>query len=150
MKSLSVRWLSQFALLLALAGCAVTPHFEKPTLAVRGVEVESATFTEQRLRVKVVAHNPNGVDLPIRSIDYDVALAGETLGRGQTDASFVVPARGDAEFSMSVTTHVATVLMKILPKLKDGGRGIDYHINGTVRTGLAWFREFPFDEHGML
>jgi LEA14-like dessication related protein len=119
-------------------------------LTVRHIEVESANFAEQHLRVQVRAHNPNGIDLPIRSIHYDVALAGEALGRGETDSAFVVPARGDAEFSMTVTTHLATVLVKLLPKLKDGGHGLEYHIDGTVRTDLAWFREFPFDERGTL
>ena len=136
--------------LTALGGCALTPHFEKPTLAVRHVDVESANFTEQHLRVHVRAHNPNRIDLPIHSIRYDVALGGEPLGRGETDSAFVVPARGDADFSMTVTTHLATVLVKLLPKLKDGGHGLEYHIDGTVRTDLAWFREFPFDEHGKL
>lgn len=134
--------------LLVLAGCAAGPHFEKPTLAVRGIDVESASFAEQRLRVRVVAHNPNGIDLPVRSIDYTVMVGAEALGQGKTDAAFVVPARGDAEFSMTVTTHLGAVLVRLLPKLKDGGRGLEYRIEGTVRTGLAWFHEFPFNEHG--
>jgi LEA14-like dessication related protein len=138
------------AALLALAGCAVSPHFEKPTLSVRGIDVESANFSEQHLRVRVLAHNPNGIALPVQSIDYSVVVADEALGHGHTDAAFVVPARGDAEFSMTVTTHLATVLVRLLPRLKEGGHGVEYRIEGLVRTGLPWFREFPFDERGKL
>lgn len=138
------------ASLLWLSGCAGGPHFEKPQLKVAGADLIDGNFSEQHIRVRVHAHNPNGIDLPIRAIDYQLELAGESLGRGQTDAPFVVPARGDADFTMTVTAHLGTVLLKVLPRLKDGGRGLDYRVTGTVRTRLALYPEFSFDERGQF
>jgi LEA14-like dessication related protein len=136
------------AILLVMAGCATGPHFEKPQMKVAGVEMLDGGFSEQHVRVRVRAHNPNAIDLPVRSIDYTLELGGEPLGHGQTDAPFVVPAKGDAEFSMTVTTHLGAVLLKLLPRLKEGGRGLDYRVTGKVRTRLMLFPEFDFDERG--
>ena len=135
---------------LWLSSCAVGPHFEKPQLKVAGADLIDGNFNEQHIRVRVHAHNPNGIDLPIRSINYQLELAGEPLGQGATDAAFTVPAKGDTEFSMTVTTHLGTVLLKLLPRLKDGGRGLDYRVKGTMRTRLALFPEFAFDERGQF
>ncbi len=135
---------------LWLSGCAVGPHFEKPQLKVSGADLIDGNFNEQHIRVKVHAHNPNGIDLPIRAINYQLELAGEPLGHGQTDAAFIVPAKGDTDFSMTVTTHLGTVFLKLMPRLKDGGRGLDYRVTGTVRTRLAFFPEFAFDERGQF
>jgi LEA14-like dessication related protein len=143
------RLLGFFAVaLLAIAGCASGPHFEKPQMKVAGVEMLDGGFSEQHIRVRVKAHNPNSVELPVRSINYTLELGGEPLGQGQTDASFVVPAKGESEFSMTVTTHLGAVLLKLLPRLKDGGHGLDYRVTGKVRTRLMLFPEFDFDERG--
>ena len=135
---------------LWIGGCTLAPHYEKPQLTVVGIDLIDASFSEQHLRVRVKAHNPNAIALPIRSIEYAVAFGGEPLGHGQTDAAFVVPAKGDADFAMTVTTHLATALVKFLPRLKDGGHGLEYRVVGKVQTGLAFFSEFPFDERGKL
>ena len=49
---------------------------------------------------------------------------------------------------ISVTTHLGAVLLKLLPRLKEGGRGLDYRVTGKVRTRLMLFPEFDFDERG--
>ncbi len=148
MKRLYPPMLSLSLVALLASGCAIAPHFEKPTLTVAGVDLVDGNFVEQHVRVRVRAHNPNATDLPIRSIDYDLEVGGESLGHGQTDAVFVVPGRGDADFSMTVTTHLGPIVLKLLPRLKDGGRGLEYRVTGKVQTRLAFFSEFPFDERG--
>ncbi len=51
--------------------------------------------------------NPNNVELAVRGITYTLELGGEELGRGLSGSSFVVPARGEAEFDMLVTANLA-------------------------------------------
>jgi LEA14-like dessication related protein len=146
--SLLVRLMLSMGLLLG--GCATGPHFEKPQLKVAGADLIDGNFNEQHVRIRVHAHNPNSLDLPIKSITYELELAGEKLGQGQTDAAFVVPARGDTDFSMTVTTHLGVVLVKLLPRLKDGGHGLEYRVNGVIKTKLPFFSEFAFDERGQF
>ena len=133
---------------LEVGGCALGPRFEKPTLAVRKVEVVEANFAEQRLRLVLIAHNPNERALPIEGIDYTVYLGGDELGRGSTERGFVVPPRGDAAFDATLTTHLSALIVKILPRLRDGGRSLEYRVVGEVRTSLPFLKRVPFDQQG--
>jgi LEA14-like dessication related protein len=135
---------------LAMAGCALSPHFEKPTLTVRKIEVVQANFAEQHLRLRLSAHNPNDRALPIEGIEYTVYLAGDELGHGSTTSAFTVPPRGDAEFDATLTTRLSAVVVKILPRLRDGGRALDYRVVGEVRSSLPFLGHIPFDQQGHL
>ena len=132
-----------------LAGCAtLAPKFEHPRLAIVGVEIKDASLTEQHLRVKVRVQNPNAIALPIEGISYTVEVVGEELGRGVTADSFTVPAHGEAEFEMLMTTNLAAAIFKVLPYLKQSGLPIEYRIVGKVSTSRAFLRSIPFDERG--
>lgn len=133
-----------------LAGCALfAPKLEKPELSIVGVQVVDAQFMAQRFNVKVRVRNPNDRELPITGIEYTMQVAGEDFGRGMSAKSFVVPALGEAEFDMIVTTNLAGSLLKLLPRLQGAGReAIDYRIEGTVRTDLMFLRRIPFTQKG--
>ena len=132
-----------------IGGCAtLAPKFEHPRLSVAGVEMKDASLTEQHLRVKLRVYNPNTVALPIEGISYTVDGAGEELGRGVTADSFTVPAHGEAEFEVLMTTNLAPVLFKVMPHLKEAGHPIEYHLVGKVNTSLMFLRSIPFDERG--
>jgi LEA14-like dessication related protein len=130
-------------------GCAgLAPKFERPRLSVAGIEMKDASLSEQHVRVKLRVYNPNTVALPIEGISYTVDVAGEELGRGVTADSFTVPAHGEAEFEILMTTNLAPVLFKVMPLLKESGHPIEYHLVGKVSTSRMFLRSIPFDEHG--
>ncbi len=136
-------------LLGALAGCrALAPHFEKPTLSVVGVELQSAQLLTQRFRVRVRVVNPNNRELPVESVRFTVELDGDRLGAGATAAPFTIPAQGEGEFDAFVNTDLATALVKVLPKLRDGAPPVEYRITGEVGTALPFLRTIPFDQQG--
>jgi LEA14-like dessication related protein len=135
--------------LVLLGGCAgLAPKFERPRLSVGGVEMKDASLTEQHVRVKLRVYNPNTVSLPIEGITYTVEVAGEELGRGVTADAFTVPAHGEAEFEVLMTTNLAPILFRVMPQLKESGRPIEYHLVGRVNTSLMFLRSIPFDERG--
>ncbi len=132
-----------------ICGCAgLAPKFEHPRLSVAGIEMKDASLSEQHLRVRLRVYNPNTVALPIEGISYTVDVAGEELGRGVTADSFTVPAHGEAEFEVLMTTNLAPVLFKVMPHLKETGYPIEYHLVGKVSTSLMFLRSIPFDERG--
>jgi LEA14-like dessication related protein len=139
------------AVVLLLAGCAtMAPHFERPRLSLSSIEIKDASLAEQRFRVRMHVQNPNGRALPIRGISYTIELAGEELGRGVTADAFTVPAFGEAEFEMLVTTNLATTFWKVLPRLKDSAHPAEYRLVGKVNTDLAFLHTIPFDEKGQF
>ena len=81
-------------LALCIGGCSLlNPHFERPRLALAGVEMQGTQLLKQRFRVRIRVENPNDRALPIRALDFTMQLGGEDLGSGAIEAPFTVPAR---------------------------------------------------------
>lgn len=133
----------------ALSGCSLfVPKLEAPTLTVVGVDVLKSDLWEQHLRVRMHVQNPNDRTLPIKGISYTMDVSGQEFASGESGASFVVPARGEAEFDMSVTANMAGALFKILSRGNDSGGQIDYHLRGKVSLSQGLLRSIPFDQRG--
>ena len=134
-------------LAVALSGCALfVPKLETPRLTIVDLEVRKAGFIEQQLQVRVRVENPNDRSLPIKGLSYTVYLSGQEFATGVSDASFVVPALGTAEFNMDVTANAAGALFAILGKPR--GHGIDYRMQGRVELSRGWLRSIPFEQSG--
>mgnify|MGYP002778633212 CR=1 FL=1 len=139
------------ALSLGTAGCAAfVPKLETPQLSVIGVEVLDAQLLEQRFSVRMRVQNPNDRALPIRGLTYTMQLAGQDFGRGMSAKAFTVPALGEAEFDMIVTTNLAGSLLRILPQLERNPESLEYRLEGRVDTDLGLLRSIPFVEKGRL
>jgi len=116
-----------------------------------GIQLQDASFFEQRLLVRLRVQNPNDLALPVRGLDVSFELDGEDFAQGVSARSFEVPALGEAEFDMLVTANAATALLRIFEK----GKGkrvetLDYRIRGKLSTSLGLLRSVPFDERGTL
>jgi len=137
-----------------LSGCgALGPRLEAPKLAVANVELVRGDLFEQRLRARMRVQNPNDRELRVRGITYTIELGGEELGRGLSGSSFVVPAKGEAEFDMLVTANLAGTLLKLLERARQGGgapAAISYELRGEVKLDNAFPRTVPFKEKGQL
>ncbi|HEY6517207.1 MAG TPA: LEA type 2 family protein [Steroidobacteraceae bacterium] len=141
------RLVSLLLLAVALSGCALfVPKFQTPELSIVDVQVIKANFLEQRLRVRMRVQNPNDRSLPVQGLSYTVYLAGQEFATGVSDASFVVPALGNAEFNMDVTANAAGALFAALSKPR--GQGIDYRMQGRVELSRGWLRSIPFEQSG--
>jgi LEA14-like dessication related protein len=134
---------------LLLAGCALTPKFIPPRLSVVDVQLESSDLWEQRLRVRMRVHNPNDRRLPVQGLEYTLEVDGQQFASGVSAASFVVPAMGEAEFDMKVTTNLAGTLIKLLGRGSDGlGQSVAYRLTGKVALSEGLRRSIPFEELG--
>ena len=147
---IAIRSTRSAALLLlgmALCGCAVlVPKLETPRLSIVDIEVRKANFLEQRLRVRMRVENPNDRSLPIQGLSYTVYLGDQEFATGVSDASFVVPALGTAEFTTDVSANAAGALFAILSRPR--GHGIDYRMKGRVELTHGWLRSIPFEQSG--
>ncbi len=133
-------------LLLGLAGCSLfAPHLERPDISVVGVQMLKSELWHQELKVRLHVHNPNDRQLPIKRLSYALDLDGQQFARGESYASFVVPPRGDADFDMSVSANLTSLLLKLLSQ---SGSQIAYHISGTIALSAGPWRSIPFDDHG--
>ena len=72
-----------------------------------------------------------------RGLDFEVLLFGDRFAQGVSSDQFVLPALGEAEFNMTVTTSFVSSFGRLISRM--GGaklESIEYEIVGTV------FREF--------
>lgn len=130
-----------------LAACAVFPKLEAPKLSVVSMKLQSGDIFSQRLLVHMRVMNPNARELPIKGITYRIEIDDAELAQGITDAPFVVPAMGEAEFDVKVTANLATALPRILGHSQDA---VDYRLVGNVALSSGFLRRIPFDEHGSV
>jgi LEA14-like dessication related protein len=131
---------------LALSGCSLfVPKFDKPTLTVVNVQMLKSDVWHQELKVRMRVQNPNDRTLPIKGLSYTLDLDGQEFAHGESGASFVVPALGEAEFDMSVSANMASMLIKLLAQ---GGNTVDYHIAGKIALSAGLLRSITFDDHG--
>jgi len=151
MSRLSLRAL-MLATLLALAACAgLGTKLEAPTLEVTGVQMLSGDMFSQLFKVRVKVQNPNDLEVPVESIEYTLFLMGDRFGEGTTDHAFVLPARGEAEFDMMLTTNFVSALGRLVSRM--GGSKLEnvaYEITGKLHLQKGLMRTIPFNHKGLV
>jgi LEA14-like dessication related protein len=136
------------AVALLGGGCALAPKFTTPTLTIVGVKLEASDLLAQRLKVRVHVQNPNDRTLPIRAIGYTLEVDGQPFATGDSTGSFVVPALGEAEFDMNVTTNMAGTLVRLLARPSDARASVPYRLTGKISLSQGWLQSIPFEQAG--
>ncbi len=140
------------ALLLSLTGCtALRPQIEAPRLSLVSVGMVSADIFSQQFRIRLHVQNPNDRDIPVRGIDYELFLQGDSFAEGVTNEAFVIPALGEREFDMNVRTNFVSSIGRLLSRMngRDGNK-VDYAITGKVAVDLPFIRTIPFRDSGTV
>lgn len=147
---MTVRAISILVASLALSGCSLfMPKLQTPKLSVVNVQIVKGSLWQQQLRVRMHVDNPNSRTLPIKGLTYVLEVNGQEFAHGESAASFVVPALGEAEFDMNVTANLAGTLITMLGHGSDTlGQSVVYHLSGKVSLSEGLLRSIPFDEHG--
>jgi LEA14-like dessication related protein len=131
---------------LGLSACSLfVPKLEKPTLSVVSVQMLKSDLWHQELKVRMRVQNPNDRELPVKGLSYALDVDGQEFAHGMSGESFVVPALGEAEFDMSVSANMASMLIKLLGQ---GGNQVDYRITGRIALSAGLLRSIPFNDHG--
>ena len=143
-----MRAIAAAATVALLGGCALAPRLATPTLTIVGVKLEGSDLLAQHLRVRVHVQNPNDRTLPIKGIEYALDLDGQPFATGESASSFVVPALGEAEFDVNVTTNMAGTLVRLLARPPDARASVPYRLTGKISLSAGWLQSIPFEQHG--
>jgi LEA14-like dessication related protein len=141
--------LAAWVCLPLFAACSVLPKFEAPKLSVISMKVQSGDIFSQRLLVHMRVMNPNARELPIKGLNYRIEINDAELAEGITDAPFVVPAMGEAEFDVQVTANLASAITQLLSR-RGSQDTVDYRLIGSVALSSGFLRRIPFDERGSV
>jgi len=132
-----------------LAACAVA-HFQAPAITPTAVELMDVQILEQRFRVHLHVQNPNDQALPIKSVDCTLQVAGIEVGQGVSAGAFTVPAHGESDVEMIVTTNLATSMPNLLVRLSHGHDLPEYRLSGRVNPDIHLLPAIPFEKTGQI
>jgi LEA14-like dessication related protein len=138
-------------LALALSACAlVHPHFEQPTVRVVAIQLRGGNLLQQTFAVKLNVQNPNDRALPVRELDFSLKLEGLDFASGLSEQAFSVPAHGDADFDMNISTNLALAVLKLADKRQQHADALSYELSGTARIDLPFTKQIAFHQDGSL
>jgi LEA14-like dessication related protein len=137
------------AFTMLLAACSVM-RLQAPDVMPTSVELVDAQITGQRFKVGMHVQNPNDRALPIKSVSCALEIEGVEVGRGESSAPFNVPAHGESDFDMVVTTNLAMSVPNLAMKLFRGGDMPSYRLSGTVNPDITMVPPIPFWKSGQI
>jgi LEA14-like dessication related protein len=137
---------------VALSACAMMrPDLQAPELSLVSASLASADIFSQQFNLRLQVENPNDRDLPVKGIDYKLFLEGDAFAEGMSTAPFVVPARGETEFDLSVRTNFMSSIGRLLSRIErnDSSR-VRYALSGEVLVDIPFVGAIPFNETGTV
>jgi len=147
LSALRVLMLASSAVLL---GACSTLRLQAPDIIPTSVELVDAQVTGQRFKVGMHVQNPNDRALPIKSVNCALEIEGVEVGRGESSAPFAVPAHGESDFDLVVTTNLAMSVPNLAMRLFRGGELPSYRLSGSVNPDIALLPPIPFWKSGQL
>jgi LEA14-like dessication related protein len=148
----ALRVASLLVVVWLLAACStLSPKLESPDLEVVGIQMLSTDMFAQKFRVRVRVTNPNDLELQVRGIEYQIILMGDSFAEGNSTDRFVLPAMGEAEFDMTVTTNFVSSFGRLLSRVGGGKlENLDYEIAGHVMLDKGFVKKIPFSKSGQV
>jgi LEA14-like dessication related protein len=132
-----------------LGGCGLT-RLQAPAVTPETIEATDIQLDQQLFKVRLHVQNPNDRSLPIKSVSCNLQVEGVDVGKGESSEPFTIPALGDQEFEMIVTTHFATSAPNLLARVLARGRAPEYRFSGWVNPDIALIPPIPFAKSGQL
>jgi LEA14-like dessication related protein len=132
-----------------LAGCALT-QLQAPAINPLSVELTDVQINEQRFTVRLDVQNPNDRPLPIKSASCTLEIQGVNVGRGESTQPFSVPAHGNTEVDMLVTTNLLNSVPELFGRVLQHGTMPDYRFSGWINPDIALLPPIPFSRSGQI
>ena len=138
--------------LLTLAGCSTfNQKLESPELSLVGIQMLSTDMFAQRFKLRIRVVNPNDLELPVRGLEYEVVMMGDAFAEGVSNDQFLLPAKGEAEFDMLVTTNFVSSFGRLLSRVSGGKlQDLHYEIAGEILVDKGIIRKIPFSHQGTV
>lgn len=135
-----------------LGACSTLPsNLVAPRVKLVGIQMMSTDMFAQKFRVRVNVDNPNDLELAVKGLEYQILLMGDSFAEGNSTDRFVLPAKGEAEFDMIVTTNFVSSLGRLISRVGGGKlENLDYEISGDVLLEKGMMRKIPFNHRGKV
>lgn len=135
-----------------LSACASVGNVvSMPGVSLRSVQLTELDFSRQTFVLGFDVTNPNPFPLPIKTVQYGVALDGYRFASGETRSPFTVAASSDGEFSISVNLNLLQTAPQLLAIVRDGvRRDIPYELEGQLGVDIPFTKPLYFRNSGEI
>ena len=131
-------------LLLGLQGCMTVPGvLETPQISVNDVALQNVSLTQGTALIRLNVTNPNAFPLPLRGVQYGLALNGRQVAQGQQSRGENIGAHATVPLDIPVQMNLNEVVALIPSVL--GQRQLQYNLQGSVDLPLI---SIPFSRVG--
>lgn len=132
-----------------LGGCALT-QLKAPAITPQSVELTDVQLDEQHFTVRLHVQNPNDRPLPIKSATCTLEIQGVEVGKGESGGPFTLPALGDTDVDLLVTTNLLTSVPELFRRVLQHRALPDYHFSGWINPDIALLPPIPFAKSGQI
>lgn len=149
--SIRAVWLLFVVVGVACSACAtLAQSVETPEVSIVNLRLLNATLAKQNYELTLNVRNPNPIALPVRGLLYRVQLAGEDFASGETRGAFTIPANGELQFGLSVSTDMLRSLASLQRLFDRNDQVLGYKLGGELRVDLPFVRAIPFSSSGEI
>lgn len=138
-------------LIASVCACSTLPTSKPiaPDVKLLSIKPQKLGLIEQQLALQLQLSNPNSYDLALQTVTFIAKLNGEELAQGISNDAVTLPAEGDAEIEVIVSTRMNRVLGQLLLLASNPANALDYNISGFVKLA-NWPVRIPFNVDGQL
>ncbi|MDP1928462.1 MAG: LEA type 2 family protein [Thiobacillus sp.] len=142
-------WILFFS--LGLAACSGLPwNAVAPKVRVADVGIKSLGLLEQRLDVGLRISNPNGFDLSIEALEFELDVNGRPFASGLSRKVTLIPAVASAMLRVDAFMQSKDLIQQFKSLSPDGLKaGVPYRLKGRFKTSRS-SRWQPFDHTGVV
>jgi LEA14-like dessication related protein len=135
-----------------LSACSgLGPKLETPRLSIVSARLVSADVFSQQFSIRVHVQNPNDRALPVKGLDYELFLEGDSFAEGVSNKPFVVPPLGEQEFDMTLRTNFVSSIGRLMSRMESANADkVRYTLSGKVFVDIPLVRAIPFNESGTV
>ncbi|MGH1370991.1 MAG: LEA type 2 family protein [Cellvibrionaceae bacterium] len=144
-------WLMVCLLILAVSSCAtLSPNFESPNIQVLSIKRMPSQGMDQQLVVELNVQNPNSMNLPLTGVAYALLIEGNEVASGVTADVSTIPAYGEAQLSLPVTTNLMGMVRLVTGLMMKGQENISYELVAKLDVGIPLIPKLSVSESGEI
>lgn len=129
------------------------PAIKVPTIKVQGLRVKKMNLSGADMELKLDIHNPNGFDLLLNNVNYELAVNGTTWAKGAGEQSAQISRKTESSVSIPISLDFAQIGSSAF-RILSGNKKLNYHFRGNLDLGsslpLLKHAKLPIDRSGNL
>ena len=139
-------------LILTLQSCSWTQReLSNPDIkVVRFTRVDSDNFLEQRFALRLQLTNPNDLELSVKGISFQLAIAGIDFIQGVSDDVPLIKPYSTTEFTVQGSANVIQGVRLLHKMQKKPQSRFDYTLNTKIDLAHGWPSTFNLKREGNI